>query len=210
MPPYRRIRLAERIGVGPMTVYRVLQFPADDRFPRFDHVQLPQRWARRQPEYITLEAAQMKGGDVVGAAEHLATQGADRLRLVKALQELIYERIRLEIAPTMPSRLESVYAFIDPLDAFAFAERMKSIPRAVFQATVPEGTPWAVVDMNYFPTGQEGDIGIAAEKASRDAPCYWTTDGNDLVPEILIPGAIQLVGNSMEVVPWLVEQGLVE
>jgi hypothetical protein len=114
-PRYKFQRPDDRGGVDPLAVYRSLGVGSHPQ------VQEPHFHVRRTiPAYGALEPLLENGGDPPGAAAHLNSNGfAD---VDKALAELAYETVRRDIRPSAPSRLDSVFCFFDPLEAFLFGD----------------------------------------------------------------------------------------
>jgi hypothetical protein len=76
----------------------------------------------------------------------------------KVWTELAYESARARIAQALPSRLDSLYAYADPLEALSFTE-VTGEPKAVWEGDVLAGAAWALVDVTEFevviPTTQD-------------------------------------------------------
>lgn len=198
--PYELERPATRSGVGPIGVYRSIS-----NFNQPLHQQ-PRRWVREQQAFKVLS-----GDPKPEIAAALAA--AEVPVVVKVWTELAYEACRVDKAPDMPSRLDSLYAYADPLEALSFTEITGSAQQ-VFRGNVQENVPWAVVDMLDFqlidPTtlDKEG-FNAAWLQAFEDAERYWLHDGTPRAAEILVAGPI-LLTQRLELLPLLRELELVE
>jgi hypothetical protein len=131
---YRLRRPAVRQGVGPLTVYRAIALFDQPRR------QSPVRWVRGQHAFKALsEDASPK------IATALARASVDDVN--KVWTELAFEEARTRIAPDMPSRLDVLYAYSDPLEALSFTE-VTGEPKAVWEGEVQNGVQWALVDVS--------------------------------------------------------------
>jgi len=135
-PRYKFQPPDDRAGVGPLTVYRSLGM---GNHPQVQELHFHVR--RTIPAYGALAPLLENGGNPPAAAAHLNSNGfAD---VDKALAELAYETVRRDIRPSAPSRLDSVFCFFDPLEAFLFGDVVaQSGPRAVCGGIVRSGVPW--------------------------------------------------------------------
>src|SRR5439155_16212041 len=102
--PYRLRRPPTRTGHGPLTVYRAVAAAAQPL------QQVPQRWVRSQGAYQSL--APNPQPLIASALQAASVPCVD-----KVWTELAYEAARLDVAPNLPSRLDSLYAYMDPLEA---------------------------------------------------------------------------------------------
>lgn len=208
VPPYRRRRINKRFGVGPLDVFRACENTIGQT--QWPEVQQPQRWIEHQPAFYALLEEDGRGGDVVSAAANLQASGVTGV--AKSLAELVFEKVRLEVAPDAPSRLSAVWAFLDPLDAFSFTRRTATA-HVIFPARVEPEVAWQIVDMNAFLLGDVDGSGQGFEefvgRQREQARHYWLIDRDDAFPEVIVGGVLRLTGAAIELVPWFVEQGLV-
>jgi hypothetical protein len=115
--------------------------------------------------------------------------------------ELAYEKVRQEVAPNAVPRLNALFAFVDPLEAFDFATRpvvRDGYPQAVYEVQVAAGTRWQLVDMTKWSRPSLGDCSAGALRecwnaAQAAANGYWTTDAANVeIGELLIEGSATL------------------
>lgn len=143
-------------------------------------------FVRNTPEYRALSVS--RSPEVAAA---LAATGTMQ-HVEKVWAEFAYEAARIDIAPSMPSRLDSLYALADPIEAFSFTEHSESA-HAIWEIEVDEGVPWAMVDMSKFASGDAGNRDPAGYAALWDdryevAKGYWQPPGEIVIGEILIGG----------------------
>jgi hypothetical protein len=185
---YEFRRPSELRGVGPFEVYRAVKEEARDaqmwQEPRFF---VRQQWAfnrlltSRDPEL----AALMYGNDAHPA----------QTSIPKLWTEAAYETKRLELDSTVPSRLDSLFACADPLDAFLLVDVTPI--GSVWRGTVEDGAGWVIVDMAEFATvtpasATTGAFEDAWREATLRAEAYWTPSSSHTKPEVLVAGAINL------------------
>jgi hypothetical protein len=200
-------RLPTLAGVGPERVFRALPNTVEQR--QWPVNQTPQNHIVGLPSFTALSAA-VSDGDLAGAAAHLALQGIPLVE--KAWTEVIFESVRHQVLPEAPSRLTSVWAFEDPLQAFSLTERTATAYR-VFEAEVLDGVPWRVVDMAAFRVPQfdalSRDSFEAAEQDLRTlAAHYWLMDQPEPEREVLVGGQMRLVSPALDLLAWMKEVGL--
>ena len=131
----------------------------------------------------------------------------------KIWTELAYESVRLRAGPEMPSRLDALYAFADPLEALSFTE-VTGNAQQVWEGEVTAGVPWVLVDMADFEVVEplapdEAGFRTAWDTACERASRYWTPGSDVTLGEILVAGTITL-GRRLELLPLLRSLGLVE
>lgn len=134
-PHYEFQRPHDRAGVGPGDGLSVARHGQPSAGPR---ASLPR--AQTIPAYGALEPLLENGGNPPAAAAHLNSNGfAD---VDEALAELAYETVRRDIRPSAPSRLDSVFCFFDPLEAFLFGDvAAQSGPQPSVAALFDQGSP---------------------------------------------------------------------
>jgi len=180
---YKLQRPAKRAGTGPLTVYR------STNRSDLSTIQTPQRWVMSQPAYAILSATP-------AASTAAQLQAAIHQHVPKIWTELAYEDVRRRLAPGAPSRLESLFAFADPVEAFSL-EQVTNVDKAVWEAEVSIAAPWALVDMSHFEIGEyksfdEAGFQDAWNNAADRASKYWMPGGTIATAEILVGGTIEL------------------
>jgi hypothetical protein len=183
-----------------MTVYRAIS-PEPQALD-----QRPMGWVRSQPAYSTLAT---DPDPKVAAA--LSTAGTPRV--AKVWTELAYEAVRSALAPDAPSRLDSIFACADPIEALSFTEATDS-PQHVWEGEVDPGVRWAMVDMSAFSVVEPGSHDRSAYQAAWDralnqAEAYWAPGPVIVQAEILVLGHLQL-RRRLLLLPLLLELGLVK
>jgi hypothetical protein len=131
--------------------------------------------------------------------------------VLKVWTELAYEAVRIRVRPTAPSRLESLFAFADPIEALSFTEETDT-PKHVWRGEVDTGAPWVLVDMRAFSIPQlpvPGAAGFRAvwQQAEAQAMNYWQPTAVVGIAEILVGGPI-LLSARLRLLPLLRELGL--
>jgi hypothetical protein len=197
---YRLRRPEDRAGRGNLTVYRAIS--TDDQ----PLLQRPMGWVRLQRAYQALAA---DSNPAIAAA--LAAASVPHIE--KVWTELAYESVRLAVAPTLPSRLDSLFAFADPLEALSFTE-IAGEAKHVWEMAVPAETSWAVVDMTAFAsvdpaTKNASGYEAAWEEALERGRSYWTPCSTIKVAEVLVAGPATLT-RRLELLPLLRDLGLIE
>lgn len=201
MNVHQRFRPEKRIGVGPITVYRAV---APVQQP---DLQMPQGWVVSQNAYRGIVS---QAGHASAAA---ALMAASVPGVPKVWTELAFEEVREEIAASYPSRLASLFACVDPIEAFAFTEASGQAQQ-VFEAEVAEDVPWCVVDMDHFqvvepPSSDAKGFEEARTQARSYAQQYWQPGEKIGTAEILVGGAMVLK-RRLALIPVLSALGLVE
>lgn len=179
----RALRRLAPSGVGPAIVFRAIT-------ANVPLLQTPQSWVRNQPAFERLAA------DCLPDAA-AALQAAGVLEVEKVWTELAYESVRAAAARDWPSRLDSLFAFADPVEAFDFGYETLGVKQA-WEGTVPDGVAWAQVDMSVFrvervAAATPAEFADAWQRAERGAHDYWSRSADPEVAEILVAGPIQLV-----------------
>lgn len=167
--PHSIQRPPSRVGVGPLPVFRAVS----NRDART--TQTPAGWVRRQPAFLNFTAFRSAGRSLEEAAAFSVANGIPNVP--KCLTEVVYEDVRLEIALSAPSRLDSVFGFVDIYEAFSFLSASNEA-QCVFAGEVPDGAPWVVTPMDVFQvqalaTAEAADVSQAIAVASADAARYW-------------------------------------
>lgn len=152
--------------------------------------QTPQSWVRNQQSFPPLAEA-----PVPEKAAELHAAGVPHVE--KVWTELAFENVRLERASHLPSRLESLFAFADPLEAFDFGYETFGMKQA-WVGEVPENVRWAQVDMSAYRVERAGtatstEFQVAWDRAVVRASSYWVPSGIPVVAEVLVEGPIQLL-----------------
>lgn len=198
-------------GQGNLTAYRAIS--SDHRAQILSTVaesgrlaeETPARWVRQQPlfaHFVANDAAPSPAGRLRYAEERRLAMLAARLAeehpsqlddLYKLWAECAYETLRPLDAL---SRLDALYAFADPLDAFCFLDRNPGA-RYVWEVQVNDGVDWIVVDMAAFVVERPFPVtpralGECRTRILENVPAYWHPDECRL-PEILIGGAVTYV-----------------
>lgn len=111
----------------------------------------------------------------------------------------------------MPSRLDSLYAYADPLEALSFTE-ITNEPKQVWEGTVQDGVAWAVVDMSVFKVIEpevpdEGGFEETWRQAFDAAKQYLQPIVDTGAAEVLVAGQIRL-SRRLQLIPLLRELGL--
>lgn len=169
-------------------------------------LQQPVRWARSLPAFQAL--ATNPTPPIAAALAAASVADVD-----KVWTELAYESARVQVAPEMPSRLDALYAYADPLEALSFTE-VTGEPKQVWEGNVQDRVPWAVVDMSAFkmvePTNaDEAGYQEAWDRAFEEAKMYWEPGDEVRIAEVLVAGSV-LLSRRLELIPLLRELGLVE
>lgn len=167
--------------------------------------QTAQRWVMNQPAYTALNQTP---SPEVAAGLHQAGV----LNVPKVWSELAYETVRKEAFPAAPSRLESLYAYLDPLEALSFTE-VTGYGKQVWRGEVENGVRWAVVDVSHFSVAQPASADIngfqeAWDRARTQARSYWGSEADVREAEVLVAGPIVLTEQIL-LVPYLRRIGLV-
>jgi len=126
----------------------------------------------------------------------IALQRANVDHVLKVWTELAYESVRLTVAPDAPSRLESLYAYLDPLEALSFPLEIAE-GRQIWRGAVADGVRWSIVDMSAFSstppaTNDASGFQTSWDEAAVRARDYWQPRNEIRQAEVLIAGAIQL------------------
>jgi hypothetical protein len=195
---YELRRPAGREGVGPLEVFRAIS-PAPQA-----RQQIPARYVASLDAYRALSA---NPAPEIAAA--LNTAKVDSV--LKVWTELAYEAVRIRVRPTAPSRLESLFAFADPIEALSFTEETDA-PKHVWRGQVEAGAPWVVVDMSGFSVPQPPAPNAAGfrtvwRQAETQAMNYWQPGAVVGIAEILVGGPI-LLSARLRLLPLLRELGL--
>jgi hypothetical protein len=195
--PYSLRRPGSGSGVGGLTVYRAVSRVNQPL------LQEPVRWTRQQGAFESL----WEKSDPKDAAL-LARVGAPHIP--KIWTEIAYEVVRSEVAPDHPSRLDSLFAFADPLEAFAFQQHVDAAVD-VWEGQVLDGARWGLVDMAGFEVVQShgsdmDSFANAWDQASAAARSYWAPGEMVETAEILVEGRIQL-RRKLDLLPSLRELG---
>lgn len=198
--PYELKRPSSAAGVGPLTVFRAI---SRDKQPL---LQAPRAWVTSLPAFHALSEA----SNPEIAAPALVTSQVPAV--AKIWTELAYEEVRKSVAPGSPSRLTSLFAFADPLEAFAFTEETGEA-KTVYEGGVLDGVSWAVTDMSRFrmvEPQENSPAGFAQawQEASVDAAAYWMPSGDFQMAEVLVEGGIQLI-RQLTLIPFLRDIGIV-
>ncbi|MEX0754988.1 MAG: hypothetical protein WD556_07715 [Actinomycetota bacterium] len=126
------------------------------------------------------------------------------------MTELAYESVRQQQAPEFPSRLNSLFAFLDPFEALDLT-RETAKAYMVIRGTVPAGVRFGVVDMMRFNVVELGtseeEVVSAYRAAEADAAKYWGEDDMYL-PEVLADGHVLLGPHQVSLVLLLQDLGL--
>jgi hypothetical protein len=203
-------QLPGRAGLGPVRVFRALPNAVGQRHWPVD--QTPQNFITSLPAFNALMNAVISGGDLAGAAAHLASQNIPMVE--KSWTEVIFEAVRLQVVPDAPSRQTALWAFEDPLQAFALTEQTATAYR-VFEAEVLDGVPWRVVDMSAFRVPQLASMGHDSFEAAEPelrvlADHYWLMDQPEPVREVLVGGAMRLTSPALDLLAWMRDAGLIQ
>jgi hypothetical protein len=161
---YQRVRPDQRTDRGGLTVYRCVSRLSQPL------LQTPVGWTRAQASFDPLS----DDPDPQHAAL-LHRVGTPNVR--KVWVELAYETTRANVAPHFPSRLDSLYAFADPVEAFDFQQHSDTA-LDVWKATIQDGVHWAVVDMAKFsipdpPSTDAEGFDAIWDWATDNATQYW-------------------------------------
>ncbi len=207
---YSLRRFTQQSGVGPVRLFRAL--PNAIGQTQWQVKQVPQGYIQTLPGFGLLAAALAGGSTTLNnqAAALAATTNPEKI--AKAWTEVLYEEVRAQVAPTAPSRLNSLWAFLDPLEAFALSDRTATA-YVVFEAEVLPGITWFVADMSAFSVPQFSGFAasdfLSAEAAVRaDASRYWRDGLTSNEPEVLVGGGLTLVSNALRLLDWLRGAGL--
>jgi hypothetical protein len=173
----------------------------------------PQRYVRQLPAFQALEPLLDSGGSPPDAAALLADSGFERVD--KALGELAYEAVRRDFHSELPSRLDCLFAFFDPIEAFLFEAVPQDGPRIVCSGRVRSEVRWVIVPMPIpvilpAPSPPDG-AGFRQfwTKSLDRARIYWDQDTPlDRVAEVLVEGPID-IRDRYELWGTLIEAGLV-
>jgi hypothetical protein len=185
--------------MGAITVYRWIPLTAQPA-----HRQVPTHYVERLPEWQTVESAFSNGQDVVRVAHHLRERGVPAANINKVLAELATESVRRQSFPDRPSRLNCLYAFLDPIEAVGFSA-IRGESGSVFEATTSTSSRWHAVP---FPTPffiQPATPDESGERASWQAMVdrafsYWNMPLDTEGPvELLVEGDLGLVGNGLNI-----------
>ncbi len=151
--------------------------------------QTPQSWVRKQQSFPPLAETPVP-------EKAVELHGAGTPQVEKVWTELAYETVRLEVAPELPPRLDSLFAFADPIEAFDFGYETLGVKQA-WMGEVLDGVPWAQVDVGAFRVERVDETTVeefraAWERAAARAVQYWTPGEVPEIAEILVAGPIQL------------------
>jgi hypothetical protein len=129
----------------------------------------------------------------------------------KVWTELAFESARVHVAPDMPSRLDALYAYADPLEALSFTE-VTGASKQVWEGEVQDDSQWALVDMSAFEVVNPVEVGEkgyqeAWDQAAKRAKTYWAPGGDVQAAEILVNGEL-LLTRRLQLIPLLREHGL--
>jgi hypothetical protein len=183
--PYRPRRPDALEGIGPLEVFRAISAQNQNLH------QEPRFWARVQWTFNRLLAAP---DPAIAAAAHANPQCGD---VPKLWAEVAFEIARRELAPEKPSRLESLYAWFDPIEAFLFID--DATVGAVWRGAVPDGVRWVAANFTAFdvlrpPAGAAaGAFAEAWDALQERARCYWLPTLPIERAEVLVDGVIDLV-----------------
>ena len=201
---YKLKRPPSLSGTGPLEVYRALSVgPPVLR-------QTPQCFVRRTDAFKGLFG---RVSPTIAAALHAANVSL----VPKVWTELAYESVRAEILPSAPSRLDALYAFADPFEAFSFTEETRT-PHQVHRGMVLQGTPWQLVDMGSFSivqpvTPDEAGYDQAWAVARTAAVSYWltgqATPNTPFRAEILVGGELQIDQQPLRLLEVMTSESLV-
>lgn len=162
---YKPLRPTQHHGWGSLEVFRSVS--AQDQ----PLLQEPRQWVRRSPLFALLQQDQSSENAARLHAENPDANPA----VLKIWVELAYETVRYERATDLPSRLDSLYACPDPLEAFCFLDHSDGAYR-IWRGTTVEGSPWAIVDMSHF------SIGSLKDGSAGDFRCIWSEARDRAVP----------------------------
>ncbi len=201
--PHRLQRPNERAGLEPIEVFRSVA--PQSRCPR----QVPQSWVKSRPAFQSLESNPRP--DIAAALFRANVPSVD-----KAWTELACEAVRVEVAGSSPSRLNSVFCFADVFEALSFPESAGEA-KEVYKGVIEDGVPWVVVDMGKFaqvtPTSYDAaGYEQAWETARAQAYGYWAPDAaiDDLeLAEILVAGPVLIEGSPLRLIPTMRDSGLI-
>lgn len=156
----------------------------------------PQGRVRALPAFAVL-APLVNAGDIDGAAEaavDLTEKGVQEVR--KAWTELAYESARIANHTGEVSRLDCVFLFENPVDAFEALGTWGSSPW-IWRCEIPGDPPVTRCDVDqYFDRNLEG-ANIEAwsskwKQSMEDSVGYWAP-GDNPTTEILVAGSARLV-----------------
>lgn len=199
-PAYVLERPESLSGVGSLIVYRAISRESQPL------LQTPMLWARQQAAFTALTASPEPA-----TAAQLHASGVPLVP--KIWTELAYESVRVRVARTLPSRLDSLFAFTDPLEAFSL-EQITSNDKDVYQGVVQDGVAWCIVDMAHFgipsfqtfnPEGYQSAWDVACGQAAR----YWNPTGPIETAEALVAGPVLLQRSALTLVDLLRHMGIV-
>ena len=181
-------RPSELRGVGPIEVFRAVKEEARDA----QMWQEPMFFARQQWAFNRL----LTSRDAKLAALMFGNEAHPAQKAIPKLwSEAAYEVKRQQLDPTLPSRLDSLFACVDPLDAFLLVDATPI--GSVWRGVVEDGVEWAIVEMAEFATVTPATATVEAfeaawREASTRAAAYWCPSMPLREPEVLVAGAINL------------------
>ena len=196
MAAYTPIRPDARSGRGSLTAYRAISRTHHDQVAAIGAAgqiagEIPMRWVRQQPLFGPLEDRNAAYAAALGANDPAVVGDVHKI-----WGEIAYEDARAEVAAELPSRLDSIYACPDPIEAFCFLDH-SGTARHVWEVLVNDDADWAMVDMAGFSIERPYPVTSEAMEASRAAMLtagrrYWTPAEIEQ-PEVLIAGGITYV-----------------
>ena len=106
------------------------------------------------------------------------------------LMETVFERVRAELAPDLPGRFESAFFWSTVELARWFHGRYRPTG-VIHRCIVTEGDPVAL-DSSFVVGGVDlaARLDDAVAKVEERARRYWTTDGPQQYPEVLVRGTV--------------------
>ena len=128
--------------------------------------------------------------ELLTADGHLRRQFSSNPEVGLVILEAIFERVRAEIAPGLPSRLESV--FLWPTTELAFDFRRRFLPNGtVHRCRIETGTPLPR-DATFVVAGVKlsAVLDQEARNVEQRARSYWTTSEEIAYPEVLVRGTV--------------------
>ncbi len=133
----------------------------------------PRGFVRGLPEFALAQHA--LGGQVRKAAIVASqTDPVQQLLMPKVWAELAYEAQRRHLDPNLVSRLDAVFAFVNPLDAFEALATWDATgsDRTVWACQVPGGAVVSFVDVDQFRS-------VPRDAHLGGSPAWWEAVWND-------------------------------
>ena len=108
----------------------------------------------------------------------------------RSIRETITEMIRIQEFPEYPSRLSCLYVARNYEEVLVWKKLFESYNRKILQIVrLKTNGNYFIGDANYLPDLET----ISFDKKIQQARCYWKGCSDDILPEVLIDGNIEVL-----------------